>query len=144
MGAWSDTLFASSTSLSGIFADSTDFLQYRVILQTTDPSNTPVLSDVTFTYTINLSIGDTNPEEWGLAPAVNPSFGNFAVQVSVPQPAIVDLLLYDVTGHLIAEYSQELPGGEHSVYFNNLVRGVYFCTMCSGDFTATERVVVLR
>ncbi|MCK5037363.1 MAG: T9SS type A sorting domain-containing protein [Candidatus Sabulitectum sp.] len=147
MGAWSDTVFTANTDLSGILADSTDLVQYRVILQTTDPSVTPVLNDVTISYTIEVSIGDTNLEEissWDLAPAANPSLSSFAVQVSVPQSVMVDLLLYDVTGRVIAQHSQELPGGEHSVSFNNLHEGVYFCTMRAGDFTATERIVVLK
>ena len=147
MGAWSDTVFTTSASLSVLLADSTDFLQYRVILQTTDYKNTPVLNDVTFDYTIYVNIGDSNANEvtgWGLAPAANPSFGNFAVQVSVPQSGMVDLVLYDITGRVITRYSQELPGGTHSVFFNNLASGVYLCTMHAGDFTATERVVLLK
>ena len=147
MGDWSDTVFTTNTDLSGILADSTDFVQYRVILQTTDPAVTPMLNDVTISYTIDVSIGDTNLEEiasWGLAPAANPSFGSFAVHVSVPQSAMVNLLLHDVTGRIIAQHSQELPGGEHSVSFNNLHGGVYFCTMRAGDFTATERVIILK
>ena len=147
MGAWSDTVFTANTDLSGILAASTDFVQYRVILQTTDSTYTPLLNDVTISYTIDVSIGDTNLEEivsWGLAPATNPSFGDFAVQISVPQSVTVDLLLYDVSGRLIAQHSQELPGGEHSVSFNNLQEGAYFCTMRAGDFTATERIIVLK
>jgi len=34
MGAWSDTVFTTGTSMSGILADSTNYLQYKVILQT--------------------------------------------------------------------------------------------------------------
>jgi len=147
MGVWSDTVFNTVTDLSGILADSTDFVQYRVILQTADPAVTPELFDVAVSYTSYLSIGDTNPEGvtyWDLESVANPSFGNLSIHVSVPQSAIVDLLLYDVTGRIIFRYSQELPGGEHSVYFNNLHEGVYFCTMRAGDFTATERIVVLK
>ncbi|MCD6587936.1 MAG: T9SS type A sorting domain-containing protein, partial [Candidatus Fermentibacteraceae bacterium] len=144
MGAWSDTVFASGTSLSRILADSTDFLQYRVILQTTDPQYTPVLNDVSFTYTTYLNISDNDTSSWGLVPYTNPSFGNFAVQVSVPQPGMVDLVLHDITGRVVTSYSQELPVGIHSVSFNNLAEGVYFCTMHAEDFTATEQVVVLK
>ncbi len=147
MGAWSDTVFTSSTSLSGILADSTKFLQYRVILETTDPAISPVLNEVTFTYSTNVSIGDNYGSgiiNWDLAPGANPSFGNCAVLVSAPQPGIVNLVLHDVTGRVIAQHSQELLAGTHSVSFNNIAQGVYFCTMRAGDFTATERVVVLK
>ncbi|MCK5035457.1 MAG: T9SS type A sorting domain-containing protein [Candidatus Sabulitectum sp.] len=146
MGAWSDTVF-TSISLAGVLADSTDFLQYRVILQTTDPQNTPVLSDLMFSYTTYVSVADNNEGEivfWGLVPSANPSFGNLAVQVSTPQPGMVDLVLHDAAGRVVARYSQNLPGGTHAVTFNNLSQGVYFCTMHSGDFSATERIVVLK
>ena len=145
MGAWSDTVF-TNTSLSGILADSTDFLQYKVILQTTDPTSTPVLNDISFSYTTYVSVADDNAGEvlfWDLVPCTNPSFGNCAVQVSVPQPIMIDLVLHDITGRVVASYSQELLCGIHSISFNNLAEGVYFCTMHAGDFTATERVVVL-
>jgi len=53
-------------------------------------------------------------------------------------------MLYDLAGRVISEYSQEFAAGTHSVYFNNLAEGIYFCTMRAGDFTATEQVVILR
>ncbi len=53
-----------------------------------------------------------------------------------------DLLLYDVSGRVVAEVSQEFPTGTHSVIFGDLAEGVYFCTMEVGDFSVTETVVV--
>ncbi len=147
MGAWSDTVFITGTSLSGILADSTNYLQYKVILQTPDSTITPILSDVIISYSTYVSIGESYTDDvdcFSLAPAQNPSFGDFAVKVSLPQSGIVELMLYDLAGRVISEYSQELPGGTHLVYFNNLAEGIYFCTMHAGDFTATEQVVILR
>lgn len=82
MGSWSDTLFAPGTGLTGILADSTQHLQYRVIL--------------------------------------------------------------DSSGRVVAESSQEFPMGIHSVIFEDLAEGVYFCAMGAGNFSATEKVVVLE
>ena len=147
MGAWSDTVYASGTSLSGILVDSTDFLQYKAILHSSDISSTPVLNDITLNYSIYVSIDENTADAvtgWGLAPAANPSFGNIAVQVSVPQTEMVSLVLHDVTGRVITQHSQVLPSGTHSVSFSNMAEGVYFCTMQGGDFTATQRVVVLK
>jgi len=143
MGTWSDTVFTDSTDLSGILPDFTNFVQYRVIMQTADPSKTPLLNDVIIAYTSELGIGNTDTG-WDLEAAANPSFGSFAVQVTVPQSAMVDLHLYDVTGRVIAQHSQEMSSGEHSVSFNNLQEGVYFCTMRAEDFTATTRIVILN
>ncbi len=147
MGVWSDTVF-TSTSLSGILADSTDYLQYRVILQTTDPQITPVLEDLSFIYsTYVTATEETNTDEilyWGLTPVANPSFGSLAIQVSSPHQAMVGLVLHDITGRVVAQHSQELPGGTNSVSFNNLAEGVYFCTMRTENFITTERIVVLK
>jgi len=147
MGVWSDTVF-TSTSLSGILADSTDFLQYKVILQTADPQITPVLEDLSFIYsTYGTATEETNTAEilfWGLTPVANPSFGSLAIQVSSPHQAMVDIMLHDITGRVIARQQQELPEGTNSVSLGNLAEGVYFCTMHAENFTTTERVVVLK
>ena len=147
MGEWSDTSFTLTTNLSGILADSTNFVQYRAILQTTDPFSTPVLNNVTIFYITYVSIDDANHEEisnWNLSPVANPSYGSPAIQVSVPQSEVLDLLLYDATGRLVGEHSQELTTGQHTISFNNLSSGVYFCTVRAGDFNATERIIVLE
>lgn len=147
MGEWSDTSFTVSTNLSDILADSTNFLQYRAILQTTDPSITPVLNNVTIFYITYVSIDDVNNEDitnWALTPTANPSYGSPSIQVSVPQTEIVNLLLYDATGRLVAEHSQELTTGQHAFYFTNLCSGVYFCRIRAGDFIATDQFVVLE
>ena len=143
-GAWSDTVFTTSIDLNGILADSMDFRQYKAILQTTNPLITPVLYDVAVIYYVYLGINTGVLTDCSLAPDANPSFGSLAVLVSVPQQEIINLVLHDITGRVITRYSQELPCGMHSVYFNSLPQGLYFCKMCAGEFTATERVVVLR
>ena len=147
MGTWSDTLYFTGTILTGILADSTEYLQYKVILTTSDATNTPVLEDVTFSYGVLTNIGDSNSSEvvsWSLLPMQNPSYGHLSAVITVPEPGMVALRLYDITGRVIARTSQEFPTGTHSVAFNNLVEGVYFCTMSAGDFTATERMIVLK
>ena len=147
MGPWSDTLFSNATPLSGILADSMQYLQYRVILDTSDPYNTPVLEDVLFSYTSYVSIEENSSGDissWALLPHENPSYGHFSAMIAVPEPGIVELALYDVTGRIIAGSSQEFPIGTHSVIFEGLAEGVYFCAMRAGEYTATEKVVVLE
>ena len=147
MGNWSDTVFSAGTPLSGILADSTPYLQYRVILETDDPSNTPLLEDVSFSYTVYVSVEESSSgviTSWALLPASNPSYGYLSALITVPEPGFVELQLYDVTGRVIAGVSQEFSIGTHSVNFHGLAKGVYFCVMRAGDYIATEQVVVLR
>jgi len=49
MGVWSDTL-TSPCSLAGILQDGRRYVQYRVILSTSDPDSTSILNDVTITW----------------------------------------------------------------------------------------------
>lgn len=147
MGAWSDTVFSPDTPLGGILADSTRYLQYKVILKTSDIGVSPELAEVAFSYTLQVGVGESGYTEipsWSLHSLENPSTGFFSALVSVSEDASVELSLYDVSGRVVAEVTEELPAGTHSVNFAGLAQGVYFCTMRACDFAATERVVVLR
>jgi len=147
MGAWSDTVFSAGASLSGILADSTQYLQYRLILETDDPLSTPQVEDVWFSYTTYVGIGESCSgviSSWELLPPENPSFGHLSAMITVPEPGYVELNVYDVTGRVIAGNSREFSMGTHMVNFHGLAEGVYFCVMNAGDYTATERVAVLR
>ncbi len=143
MGTWSDTVFSPELSLSDILVDSTRYLQYKVILETSDPAKTPVLEDVSFNFYYT-GINTDDVSLWSLCFSENPSCSHLLAIFSVPEAGTVDLLLYDVSGRVIAEVSQESPTGTHSAIFGDLAEGVYFCTMRAGDFSATEKVVVLE
>ena len=147
MGAWSDTIFTACAVLSDILADSTQYLQYRVILETSDFLKTPVLDDLIFSYTVLVGVGEISSSEvtsWAFLPNENPSHGNLSILIIVPEQGMVELLLYDLSGRIIAGSSREFQSGTYSVYFNGLSEGVYFCVMKAGDYTGTERVVVLK
>ncbi len=97
-------------------------------------------------YTLQVGVGDSGSTEvppWSLNSFENPSHSLFSASVSVQEAWSVNLSLYDVSGRVIAEVSQELSIGTHSVNFTGLAEGVYFCVMTAGEFSATERIVVL-
>jgi len=146
MGAWSDIVYSTSTALSGILASDTPYLQYRVLFESSTGARTPVLEDVNFTYN-TVSIEENTSAEvtsWSLLPASNPSYGHFAALITVPEPRMVQIAVFDAAGRMIAETSEEFAIGSYSIFFDNLAEGVYFCVMNAGDFTATEQVVVLK
>lgn len=96
-----------------------------------------------------VAIGDRNFEEsqssWGFDPLENPSHGGaFSVRISVAVPGPVELHVYDITGRKVMDISREYTGGEHTVNFQGLMEGIYFCHMRAGNFSATERMVVIR
>jgi len=146
MGEWSDTVFTPDTPLAGILADSTRYLQYRVILETSSPDVSPELTDVAFSYSIQVSVGDGRPCEvdmWSLDSSENPSRGGYTALLMVPSTTSVVLSLFDVSGRVVAQTSMDLTAGTHSVVFPGLEQGVYFCTVHADGFSAAERFIFL-
>jgi len=145
MGSWSDTLY-SPCNLSGILTDGERYVQYMVILETSNPDTTPTLSDVTITWNPFGIQGEPGPESFGLLPfCPNPSIGTLSLRFTLPEPASVELFIFDVSGRLVEEiFTEEYAPGYHSVYLEELSPGIYFCRMISGDFTETQRLVVIE
>ncbi len=147
MGAWSDTLFSSSTLLPGILADSTRYLQYKVVMASSDHRNTPSLEDIGFVYSAFVNIGESGSDpvpSWWLRPMENPSYGSLSLLIGTPEHASVELHVHDLNGRVVCGTVRDFQAGSHSVQFHGLAAGVYFCVMRSGDFIASERIVLLK
>ena len=144
MGAWSDTLLIPSL-LQGILADGDQYVQYRVILKTSNPNITPVLFDLMLTWDPMGIEGGEDPAVLALLPfSPNPS-SSPAVRFGLPEPASVELSVFDLSGRLVSEnHGEEYSAGYHDVLLEDLSPGIYFCRMISGDFTATQRFVVIE
>ena len=145
MGSWSDTLF-SPCSLEGILEDYDSYLQYRAILNTTDSTITPSLDDITFTWSPLGVEGDVKPEIFELLPVYpNPTTGLPVMQFTMPEPAAVSLTVFDLSGRLVFEKTEEeYNTGFHSVTLNDLSPGVYFCRVISDDQEDMQQFVVIE
>ena len=144
MGLWSDTLTSPGT-LTGIIADGDSLFQYRALLNTSDPDSTPILHNVTITWDL-LGIHEDPPpltiELFPLNP--NPMKTAPVARFALPEPGVVRISIFDVSGRLLIDKPpEEYYGGYHSINLDNISPGIYFCRMISGDFTATQRFVVI-
>ncbi|MCD4846873.1 MAG: T9SS type A sorting domain-containing protein [Candidatus Aegiribacteria sp.] len=146
MGAWSDTLQVPGF-LEGILADGDQYIQYRVILQTSDPDTTPVLNDITVIWDPTSIEETTEPVTQGivlLPVAPNPVVGSPVIIFGLPEPVAVELSIFDLSGRMVSDiHEDEYSMGYHDVLIGELSPGIYFCRMVSGDFTATQRFVVI-
>ncbi len=147
MGTWSDTLL-SPCSLEWILNDYDSYFQYRAILATSNPDTTPTLNDVTISWN-PLGIGETAepiPPGTELLPiSPNPSSGSPIIRFALTETANVDIYIFDFSGRLVSEiHEDEYSIGFHEVLLVDLYAGIYFCRMTSGDFTATQRFVVIE
>ncbi len=248
MGAWSDTLFTSGTSLSGIISDSTQYLQYRVILETDNTQYTPILDEISISYFELITVQSPNeytvwthgwenvvlaweyevdnsfqqgdsvsielfkdesfvadltggiilntgqftypgpiPTDWepgsdyhvvitddadnfgssdpfeiraGVATedmssialfsamllpmSPNPVHGLVRASIAVPETGIVELSVYDITGRIVHSSSSAVEAGYHSINLGELNQGIYYCRMITGDYTGSQRFVVIE
>jgi hypothetical protein len=144
MGAWSDTL-SIPCLLEGILADGDQYVQYRVILETSYPVSTPTLFDVMLTWDPMGIEGGEYPAVQTLLPfSPNPS-SSPAVRFGLPEPASVEISIFNLSGRLVDEiHGDEYSSGFHDVLLGDLSPGIYFCRMISGDFEATQRFVVIE
>jgi hypothetical protein len=144
MGAWSDTLLIPC-SLAGILTDSCKYLQYRTILHGTSELATPSLQEVTFTWDAVGTGPDPTPGEVYLSPVYpNPSPGISAISFGLPEPAVVQIAVFDITGRIVQTIpAAEFQPGPHEIQMGPMASGVYFCVMNSGEFVASRRFVVV-
>ena len=145
MGSWSDTLY-SPCNLSGILTDGEQYVQYMVILETSDPDITPALHEVMLTWNPLGIPGDTGPHSFEMLPFYpNPTTSAPSVRFSLAEASSVELFIFDVSGRLIESVPfTEYSTGYHSIDISDLSPGIYFCRMISGDFNATQCLVVIN
>ena len=143
MGLWSDTLY-SPCSLAGILEEYDSYFQYRVILQTSDSTVTPVLDDVTITWN-SLGIVGIAADELQLLPiSPNPSSGFPVIRFSLPESGSVELSVFDLSGRIVREVGEyEYSAGYHDLQLENMYSGIYFCRITFGESVATQRFVVI-
>lgn len=80
-------------------------------------------------------------------PAPNPSRGAARVQVDLPSPARVRLVVYDALGREVAvALDEERPAGRHTVALATdvLATGVYVVRLVAGHELATQQLTVVR
>jgi hypothetical protein len=144
MGDWSDTI-VSPCSLHGILSDNASYIQYRAILTTADPDTTPSLLDVTVTWD-PLGTGGPEPSVTCLLPVTpNPSGPSPSIGFNLCETGTATLYVYDLSGRLVREFGPaEYPAGAQTIQLQPLSPGIFFVRMQAGEFTATQRFVVVE
>lgn len=108
-----------------------------------DPDKWILMEDPIVTGTNNLSL---NHRHYELNATQNPFSGKTTINVSVPEDYEVTLKIYDNQGNRIATLLDEfVVAGNHEITFSaeDLIPGVYFCTMTAGKHKLTYKLMVL-
>ncbi|MCD4848710.1 MAG: T9SS type A sorting domain-containing protein [Candidatus Aegiribacteria sp.] len=145
MSPWSDTLY-TPCSLDGILQDGDRYMQYRTLFNTANPDTTPILLDVEISWDLLGIYGGEETNFLQLLPvSPNPSDGSPVVSFTLPENESVELVVFDLSGRIVQEIQEdEFSAGYYDVQLDELLPGIYFCRMIAGDFTATQRFVVIQ
>jgi hypothetical protein len=91
--------------------------------------------------------------EIGLGPVTpNPFAGSTVITYCLPAPSRVAVSVYDVNGRLVRTLVEgDVEAGVHTAAWDGhdgrgvrVAKGVYFCRMTAGDYSAAEKVVLLK
>jgi hypothetical protein len=105
-------------------------------------------------------LNDQTPDDVGDTPAFTKLHGNFpnpfnpktTIQFSLSSPAHVNLAVYDISGRLVKQLANErLAAQDYAIEWNGrneaghqVASGVYFYKLQAGDYSATEKMVMLK
>ena len=142
MGIWSDPIY-EPCFLSGMLDK---YFQYRVTMETDDPNSTPALHDITLNWDPYGIEDGPNTLEYSLLGVIpNPTCGAVRIHFELPEYSLVRLSVLDLSGRIVSEIcGDEYSTGFHDVLLGDFTPGIYFCRMISGDFSATQRFVVIE
>jgi len=150
MGNWSIDI-TTPGSLESYLNDSDRYVQYKVFLETSDPGLSPVLWDVTLSWT-ELGIDDeynfTTPSAIQLLPNYpNPFNPTTTIEFNLPKAGEVTLNIFNILGEEVATlHSGQLLPGHYSFEWDasHLPSGVYVYRLEAGDYVQTRKMILLR
>lgn len=144
MGEWSDTLY-SPGDLVGIIEEGDDFFQYMLIMQRDESSSvSPILHDVTLDWDTLCCPGSPEQGLELLGPIQNPSTSPVSIAFNVPELCSVQLRVYDITGRVVEQLCSDFTAGHHEVTILIENLGVYFAYMSAGEYSTTQRFIILE
>lgn len=144
MGIWSDTLYAPC-SLDTLLAHGEDYIQYRAILTSSDPGETPTLYDISIDWDPIAGVSSNDNGDMSLSVYPNPFAVSTGINFTVAESGPVTLRVYDLIGRLVAEpVNADLCIGNHFVVWQDCVtlpQGCFLLRLDTPCGTITSKCV---
>jgi hypothetical protein len=142
LGPWSPPM----TSPGAVSGPLGRYLQYKLVLDTSDPGGSPVFEEIRLAWessSVDPAGSHSATNGFGLN-ALSPVQGVGEIILSLPESCRVNLDLYDVGGRRVAVLADGLlPAGDHRLKVHGLAAGVYLCRFSSGPVRLTDRITVI-
>lgn len=141
---WSDTMYAPG-NLEGYLTDGDRYVQYRVLLSTSNPDTTPVLHEVSLSWDVLKVLQTESPPPGLLQVIPNPCSGAAQIRFVLAEPSSIKLIVLDLTGRVVSQFNNaELSAGEHIHAVTDLPPGVYACHLDMGELSFCTRFVLVE
>ena len=140
---WVDTITVSGSSLHGLFPQNCQYLQYMAVLESSDPTSTPILHDVTFDWVVMGIGGEEATAQPVLWIGENPVRNTAAIHYAVTGTGASSLSVYDMAGRTVRSYTPESPG-EGTAFIYGLPAGIYTVILYDGSDMLSEQFVQLN
>ncbi len=106
----------------------------------------PVTSVFTFTSITGLHENALENVELNISP--NPSSQNFTINYFLSRPAKISILIYDITGKMIKQFSaQQQAAGNHYEFISSIEKlnaGVYFVRIIANDVPVANKLFIIE
>ncbi len=143
MGPWSDTL-NTPCSLAGLLDESDSYFQYRAILQSATPDETPSLNEVTVSWeSLGINDGDVESEEEPTLLA-NPC-DRPEISFQLINQESVEISVFDLAGRCIVQRSlTEYAAGKHSIVLDDMNSGMFLICIKIGSSEFVKPLIVIH
>jgi hypothetical protein len=156
MGDWSIEI-STPGSLENYLNDGDRYIQYKVLLETVNPGLSPVLEDVTISWSEIVGIDDeynfTKPSAFQLLPNYpNPFNPTTTIRYNLPRTSKVVLKIYNLLSQEVQTLvNEKQTAGEKSVvwdgrnYFGQQVSsGIYIYQIQAGNYVHRRKMILIR
>ena len=149
LGTWSGDI----TGPGSLGATLDRYIQYRVMMETTDPARSPVLEEITFSSSqagVETDVIDISASRLSAQP--NPFNPHVFISFGLKTADKVRLCVVDVRGRMVRQIAdRSLEAGDHQLGWDGrddcgqpLSSGVYWLCLERAGVTETREVVLLR
>ena len=142
MGEWSE-VFYQLEDLSEYLTDGTRYIQYRVVMESSSPSLTPILDELSVSW--NPTGIEPDPEPGSLLTILspNPASGSVDFMIRTQEPCLVSLI--DLSGRLICTFRLDgRDAGEHTIGTVELSPGLYFLKAEAEELTEVHSLMIVH
>ena len=125
--------------------DGTGYVWLREMGGTTKVFEPDYGAFIKYDFVLDVIVGieeQANELQFNISP--NPNTGSFNISYMLPQNKKGLLQIFDITGREV--YSFKLPefSTAQSINLDQVTNGMYHCIITSGDFSASEKVVIMK